>query len=182
MFPLLQTAGHGFIPSQEHKAGSYISEHIHSVFRYKHIQSYCYQTGKQYCILAFPRGPRFTRAPLVKHVHSSLPCSSFLTHCSTISRPRAPLFQGLVCRLAFEQLYFVTGFVVIAPKALATDKVSVVTNCFTGFSFPGLIWVLGGLSDLQGFGKKHSHKPQDNSSLFCVLHKLHKSCVRLNCL
>lgn len=38
---------------------------------------------------SFPQRSWTTRAPPVKHLHSSLPCSSlFLTHCSTIPRPR----------------------------------------------------------------------------------------------
>lgn len=107
-----------------------------SVFGCKHIQLYCYQTGKQYCILAFPRDPGLPELLLSSISLTLSPAPHFpLT---------APLFQGLVCRFAFEQLYFAIGFVVIAPKAVATDKVSVATNCFPGLSFPGLIWVLGG--------------------------------------
>lgn len=56
----------------------------------------------------------------------------------------ALLFQGLMCRFAFVQLYFIIGFVLIAPKLLTIDKVSAVTDSFTGFSFPGLVWVLWG--------------------------------------
>lgn len=38
---------------------------------------------------SFPQRSWVTRAPLVKHLHSSLPGSSlFLIHCSTLPRPR----------------------------------------------------------------------------------------------
>lgn len=71
------------------------------------------------------------------HASPFLSCSSFFFTCySAISGPRV--------QVCFEQLHFVIGFAVIAPKLLAVDKVSDVTNHFTGFQFPGLTWVLEG--------------------------------------
>lgn len=63
----------------------------------------------------------------------SCQASPFLSPLLLLFSLATLLFQGLACRFAFEQLHLVIGSAAIAPKLLAVDKVSAVTNRFTGF-------------------------------------------------
>lgn len=80
----------GLFPARSMRQAKLHLEHIGSTFCIwcKHIQSYCYQAGNQYVLLASTTEAWITKVPLVGLL-SPLPCSNcFFTRCSAISRPR----------------------------------------------------------------------------------------------